>query len=56
MLPSVKQDQNMRVPEKSANNLDRAAESMWLTEFSVTYMFWSCVTLGLSISENFLAP
>jgi hypothetical protein len=36
--------------EKSAYNIDRSAQSMWLTEFSVTYMFWSCVTLGFSSS------
>jgi hypothetical protein len=56
--PSVTQDQNMWVTEnsvihiegseKSANNIDRAAKSIWMTEFSVTYRFWSCVTLGLS--------
>jgi hypothetical protein len=33
-------------PEKSVIHIDRAAESMWMTEFSVTQMFWSCVTLG----------
>jgi hypothetical protein len=26
-------------------------QSMWMTEFSVTYMFWTCVTLGFSNSE-----
>jgi hypothetical protein len=41
---------------KSANNIystvDRAVQSsvLWLTEFSLTYMFWFCVTLGLSHS------
>jgi hypothetical protein len=32
--------------EKSVIYIDRAARPMWMTEFSVTYMFWSCVTLG----------
>jgi hypothetical protein len=51
--PSVTQDQNMWVTEnsvihiegleKSASNLDRATQSMWPTEFSITYMFWSCL-------------
>jgi hypothetical protein len=40
--------------EKSTNNMDRAAQSMWLTEFSVTYMFWSCVMLGLSNSVEYI--
>jgi hypothetical protein len=58
--PSVTQGQNMYVTknsfihiersEKSVIHIDRAAESMWMTEFSVTYMFWSCVTLGFSNS------
>jgi hypothetical protein len=25
--------------KKSANSIDRAAQSIWVTEFSVTYMF-----------------
>jgi hypothetical protein len=27
--------------------------SMWVTEFSVTFVFWSCVTLGFSNSDAF---
>jgi hypothetical protein len=37
---------HMERSEKSLIHLDRAAESMWMTEFSVTYMLWSCFTLG----------
>jgi hypothetical protein len=62
--PNVTQDQNMYVTKnsvtnielsgKSGINIDRAAESMWMKEFSVTYMFWACVTLGFSNSVAFL--
>jgi hypothetical protein len=30
------------------HTVDRAAESMWMTEY--IHMFWSCVTLGFSNS------
>jgi hypothetical protein len=32
--------------EKSAINIDQAAGSMHMTEFSVTLMLWACVTRG----------
>jgi hypothetical protein len=32
--------------EKSAINIDEAAGSMWMTEFSVTVMLWACVSRG----------
>jgi hypothetical protein len=32
--------------EKSAVNIEQAAGSIWMTEFSVTLMLWVCVTLG----------
>jgi hypothetical protein len=54
------QDQNTRVTEnsiihvgrseKSVNTKDWAPLSMWVSEFSVTLMLWSCVTLGFSNS------
>jgi hypothetical protein len=31
---------------------DFSDRSMWMTEFSVSNMFWSCVTLGFSNSER----
>jgi hypothetical protein len=58
--PSVTQDQNTRVAEnsiihverseKSVNTRDWASQSIWVTEFSVTLVLWSCVTLGFSNS------
>jgi hypothetical protein len=58
--PSVTQDQNTRVTEnstfhverseKSVNTRDWASLSIWLTEFSVALVLWSCVTLGFSNS------
>jgi hypothetical protein len=58
--PSVTQDQNTRVTEnfiihierseKSINTRDWASLSIWMTEFSVTLVLWSCVTLGFSNS------
>jgi hypothetical protein len=58
--PSVTQDQNTRVmensiihverSEKSINTRDWASLSIWVTEFSVTLVLWSCVTLGFSNS------
>jgi hypothetical protein len=60
--PSVTQDQNTRVTEnsiihverseKSVNTRDWASLSIWVTEFSVTLVLWSCVTLGFSNNEN----
>jgi hypothetical protein len=41
---------HIELSEKSGIHIDRAAESTWMTEFSVTYMFWSCATLGFSNS------
>jgi hypothetical protein len=38
--------------EKSDIHIDRPPESMWMTEFYVTYMFCSCVTLGFSNSDT----
>jgi hypothetical protein len=45
-----------QVTENSVSHIDWAARSMlladfshlsmWMTEFSITHMFWSCVTLG----------
>jgi hypothetical protein len=58
----VTQDQNVYryVTENSVIHIDRAARSLYMkdfpdsfmrmTEFSVTLMFWSCVTLGFSNS------
>jgi hypothetical protein len=58
--PSVTQDQNTRVTEnsiihverseKSVNTRDWASLSIGVTEFSVTLVLWSCVTLGFSNS------
>jgi hypothetical protein len=58
--PSGTQDQNTRVTEnsiihverseKSVNIRDWASISIWVTEFSVTLVLWSCVTLGFSNS------
>jgi hypothetical protein len=55
---SVTQDQNMYVAENSVIHVDSATRrmtdfsyrSMWMTDFSITYVFWSCVTLGFSNS------
>jgi hypothetical protein len=33
--------------EKSAINIDQAAGSTWMTEFSFTLMLWACVTRGI---------
>jgi hypothetical protein len=51
---------HMEQSEKSAINIDQAAGSMWMTEFSVTLMLWACVTrrlffnsVGLRIRTNF---
>jgi hypothetical protein len=61
--PRVTQDQNTRVmensiihveqSEKSVNTRDWASLSIWVTEFSVTLVLWSCVTLGFSNSVIF---
>jgi hypothetical protein len=58
--PSVTQDQNTRATEnsiihverseKSVNTRDWASVSTGVTEFSVTLVLWSCVTLGFSNS------
>jgi hypothetical protein len=55
--PSVTQDHVIYATEnfvihiarsgKFVIHIDRTAESMWMTEFSFTYMLWSCVTLSL---------
>jgi hypothetical protein len=60
--PSVTQDQNTRVTEnsiihverseKSVNTRDWASLSTLVTDFSVTLVLWSCVTLGFSNSVN----
>jgi hypothetical protein len=54
--PSVTQDHNTRVTENSVIHIDREAQSlvltdfsdrsMWMMKFSVTLVFWSCVTLS----------
>jgi hypothetical protein len=54
--PTVTQDHNTRVAENSVTHIDREAQSLvlmdfsdpstWMMEFSVTLVFWSCVTLG----------
>jgi hypothetical protein len=54
--PNVTQDQNTRVTEnsiihieqseKSANTIDWAPLYMRVSEFSITLVLWSCVTLG----------
>jgi hypothetical protein len=36
--------------KKSVNTRDWASLSIWVTEFSVTFVLWSCVTLGFSNS------
>jgi hypothetical protein len=56
------QDQNTRVTEnsiihverseKSDNTRDWASLSIWVAEFSVTLVLWSCVTLGFSSSAQ----
>jgi hypothetical protein len=50
------QDHNTRVTENSVTHIDRETQSLmltdfsdrstWMMEFSVTLVFWSCVTLG----------
>jgi hypothetical protein len=50
------QNQNKRVTENSVAHIDKGAQSMlladfsnhsmWMLEFSVTFVFWSCVMLG----------
>jgi hypothetical protein len=41
--------------EKSAINIDQAAWSVWMTEFSVTLMLWACVTHGfLTVNQHYL--
>jgi hypothetical protein len=50
------QDHNTRVTENSVTHIEREAQSLvltdfsdrstWMMEFSVTLVFWSCVTLG----------
>jgi hypothetical protein len=58
------QDQNMYVTENSVIHKDSAApakwmadfsdRSMWMTELSVTFMFWSCDMLGYSMYRYIL--
>jgi hypothetical protein len=58
--PSVTQDHNTRMMENSTSHIDREAQSLvltdfsdcstWIMEFSVTLMFWSCVTLGFFLT------
>jgi hypothetical protein len=60
--PSVMQDHNTRVTENSVTHRDREAQSLaltdfsdrstWMMEFSVTLVFWSCVTFGFLNNEN----
>jgi hypothetical protein len=50
--PSVTQDQNkenytLRIDWASMLLTDFSDRSMWMMEFYVTHMFWSCVTLSL---------
>jgi hypothetical protein len=59
--PSVTQDHNTMVTEKSVTHIDREAQSLvltdfsdrstWIMEFSVTLVFWSFVTLGFFNSD-----
>jgi hypothetical protein len=56
--PSMTQEQNIYVTENSVIHIDSANVNdgffrsfFGITEFSVTYMFWSGVTLGFSNSE-----
>jgi hypothetical protein len=63
--PSVTQDHNTRVTENYVTHIDREAQSLvltdfsdrstWMMEFSVTLVFWSCVTLGFfnSVYDTF---
>jgi hypothetical protein len=54
--PSLTQDHNTRVAENSVTHIYKEAQSLvltdfsdrstWMMEFSVTLVFWSCVTLG----------
>jgi hypothetical protein len=60
--PSVTQDHNTRVTENSVTYIDREAQSLvltdfsdrstWMMEFSISLVFWSCVTLGFFNSVN----
>jgi hypothetical protein len=38
--------------EKAVINIDQAAGYMWMTEFSVTLMWWACVTRGFFEQYN----
>jgi hypothetical protein len=52
--PKTEDDGKFRRPRRMIgkirrqHSVDRAAQSMWMTEFSVTLMFRACVTLGFS--------
>jgi hypothetical protein len=56
----VTQDHNTRVTENSVTHIEREAQSLvltdfsdrstWMMEFSVTLVFWSCVTLGFFLT------
>jgi hypothetical protein len=59
--PSLTQDHNTSVTENSVTHIEREAQSLvltdfsdrstWMMEFSVTLVFWPCVTLGCFNSE-----
>jgi hypothetical protein len=42
-------------PKHTNDGKFRHIYSMWMAEFSVTPMFWSCVTLGFSNSVQYAA-